>query len=105
MAGPKATMFLQQYSQVSDGLGGFTSTWSEVAKLRGPFTTVDKWEKFISDATRTKVTHYFMPKYDRNISISESDRLRHGADIYEIILVDNVGLKNRFWEISLKKVD
>lgn len=105
MGGPKCTMFLQKKTDTSDGMGGYSTVWAETAKLSGTFTTVDKWEKFISDTVRTKVTHYFMTKYNPSLSITESDRMRNGSDIYEIVLVDNVALKGRFWEISLKKVE
>lgn len=105
MAGPKATFKLQRKTETSDGMGGFTSIWYNVANLRGTLTIVERNEKFISDSTRIKSTHYFMTKYKAELSITEKDRLAFGTDIFEITFVDNISMQNRFWEISLRKIE
>lgn len=105
MAGPKATFKLQRKTETSDGMGGFTSIWSNVANLRGTLTIVERNEKFISDSTRVKSTHYFMTKYKAELSITEKDRLAFGTDIFEVTFCDNVGMQNRFFEISLRKIE
>ena len=104
MVGPKATFKIQRKSGISDNMGGFTTTWSDVVPIRGTLTNVERNEKFMSDATRVKSTHYFMTKYNPNITLTESDRLAFKTDIYEIIFVDNIAMQNRFWEISLRKI-
>lgn len=105
MAGPKATFKLQRKTETSDGMGGFTSIWSNVASVRGTLTIVERNEKFISDSTRVKSTHYFMTKYKSELAITEKDSLTFGTDIFEITFVDNVAMQNRFYEISLRKVE
>ncbi|MFA7287308.1 MAG: phage head closure protein [Melioribacteraceae bacterium] len=105
MPGPKATLELQRKTDVSDGMGGFTSVWYGKASLKGTFTSVDKWEKFIADSTKVKSTHWFHVRYQEGIVPTSKDRFRNGSEIYEIILVDNVALKNRFWEFFLAKIE
>lgn len=105
MAGPKATFKLQRKIETSDGLGGFNSVWYNVANLRGTLTIVERSEKFISDASRVKSTHFFMTKYKNGLNITEKDRLNFGTDIYEIVFVDNIAMQNRFYEISLRKIE
>lgn len=104
MAGPKATLKIQRKSEVSDGMGGFVTTWIDVAPIRGTLTNVERNEKFLSDSTRVMSTHYFMTRYNPNITITEADRLAFGTEIYEIVFVDNISKKNRHWEISLRKI-
>lgn len=105
MAGPKALFKLQRKIETADGMGGFSAVWSNVAYLRGTLTIVERNEKFISDSTRVKSTHYFMTKYKAELAITEKDRLLFGLEVYEIVFVDNVAMQNRFYEISLRKVE
>ena len=103
MAGPKCDMFLQRRNDISDGMGGYTTVWYEIKKIRGTLAIVDKWEKFVSDSIRVKSTHIFMADYDPSVVITEADRLRYKNEIYEIVFADDVAKREIFWSIYLKR--
>lgn len=105
MPGPKITLELQRKTETVNAVGSFTTVWYGVANLQGVFTTVDKWEKFVANSTKAKSTHWFNVRYQAGINPTVKDRFRYGSDIYEIVLVDNIALKNRFWEFFLSKVE
>jgi len=106
MAGPKAIFQIQRRTDASDGAGGFVTVWTDVENIRGTLTRVEGWEKFIGDSTRVSTTYILMMKYKDGLNITTKDRVRNGAKLYEIIAEpEDVALKNRFLQITLRKVE
>lgn len=106
MAGPKAIFQIQRKTEVSDGMGGQTTVWTDVENLKGTLTRVEGWEKFIGDSTRVSTTYILMAKYKNGLNITTRDRIRREEKLYEIIAEpEDVALKNRFLQITLRKIE
>lgn len=105
MVGPKIICELQQKTQTSDSMGGFTDSWVRVNDLKGVLT-VARGNEFFRDNRRAVIsTHYFMCNKPKDITITEEYRIVYNSENYEVLLVNKVAQKNRFLIFELRKID
>lgn len=103
--GPKKKLTLQNWTDVSDGMGGFTRTYSDVSDIYGVLATVSATER-MGGGNKEAVysTHRF---YMGRISttITEKDhRFISGSRVFDIVAVNDPAQHDRFAIIDLKEV-
>ena len=107
MNGPKIVVNLQQSTDTSDGMGGFTKTWTTVRELKGTMTQnffKNSKERFIHDTTKVFSTHTFHCRWQKDLSVNETWRINYNSENYDIVLVNNVGQKNIYMILDLLRV-
>jgi SPP1 family predicted phage head-tail adaptor len=102
--GYKIKMMLQQKSEVSNGMGGFTTTWVGIKELKGSLIYLKAKEGYSNNVTSTVSTHFFQCNFPKDVTVTEEDRLVYDGDIYEITLSENVSKRNISLYLELKKV-
>lgn len=113
--GPKTTLTLQRLTQVSDGAGGMTDTWTNVTNglVKGVLTK-DRYssainvsrgrEKNVINQTLVYTSHIFFCDYNADLAITEKDRFVYGSRIFDIAIVRNPGEMNHHLEIGLVEI-
>lgn len=107
MRGPKKKIIQERYTDVADGLGGFTRTWKPIRNLNGTFYTVSGDEAVQYGKITDVVTHRYITKIIKGEVIKLTDRFRdpdNGA-YYEIKHVDDMPDRAGWWQIRLKQYD
>lgn len=112
MTGPKINLTLQTVTLTTNNAGNFTESWATVKTIKGSLTLTaerDTREKFFTDRNIVKSTHRFMFDYYQLLgsSITEADRFYDSvnSDYYEILFINNIANKNRFYSVDLRKVE
>jgi head-tail adaptor len=109
--GPKTQLICQRVTEISDGLGGMTQSWSNLATLSGVLTASSgvtaKFagrERLLADRTTVTSSLIFYCDYPTGITITEKDRFVSGTRTFEILFVYNPANSNHHLEISLFEV-
>lgn len=97
----RTTIQFQRKTRVSDGAGGFTETWANLAgaATRGQFTPLSGREAFTdsrvnADTKNKLVTRYFP-------DVTQADRVSIGGRLYNIRYIRDVDYRQRWYEIDL----
>lgn len=91
----------QRKACVSDGAGGFTETWANLAgaATRGQFTPLSGREAFtdsrINADTRNKLLTRYFP------DVTEADRVSIGGRIYNIRYIQDIEYRQRWYSFDL----
>ena len=104
MRGPKTTVFLSRLTQTADGLGTFTTTWSDVRSIKGVFWTLSGNERLAYEKLTEDISHNLA--FDNLIgeTITTRDRLRlTDGTIYEIKFIDTTKGRGNFTVILLRE--
>jgi len=102
--GPKVTLTLKQYTEVSDGMGGVTKTWVNKRKISGVLIGLSGDERHITGKTEVYASHRFVIDYPKNLTITEKDRFVLKAREFGISLVSNPAEQNIHLEIMLEEI-
>ena len=108
--GPKITLIVERYTDVSDGGGGSTRTWSQVRHIKGVLTYGRAFENTNVDRYTVRSTHQFWCVYlSGGFEITEKDRLRRigkmgGTRYYDIVYVDPILEQKRWLKIDLLEI-
>ena len=102
MIGPKTIIVIERESKISDGAGGFDSTWAKLVSLKGVLLPLVSREKFVSDSIKSISTHYFQCRYS-NYVITTADRVLYNSEYYDITYADNCVERNILLILYLKK--
>jgi len=102
--GHKIRMMLQQVTEVSDGMGGFTPTWVDIRDLKGSLIYLRAREGYSNNVTSTVSTHFFQCIFPKDITVTEKDRLTYDGDIYEITFSEDVSKRGITLYLELKKI-
>ena len=106
MIGPKTKLTLQRVTETDDGLGTWTSVWSNVSNIHGVLVSQFGKESQRIGKDMVLVSHIFKCDYQSNLFITEKDRLidsKRNRE-FEIIFVDNKGFRNVDWIIFLREI-
>lgn len=104
MRGPKTKLTLQRYSEASNGMGGFTHTWSDVKTIKGVLIAISGNERFSTSKETVYISHCFYCDYF-DTAITERDRFLKGNRKFDIELINNVAEMDRNFEIALKEIE
>jgi len=105
MVGHKVKLEIHRQASVSDGMGGYTTSWYGIKALKGTLIAFKAKERFVNDSTKTISTHYFNCDFPKDIVVTEKDRAFCGGILYQINFVDNLANKNITLSLELKKVE
>lgn len=94
--GPKTTLVLSRSTEVDDGMGGFTFTWTNVRDVIGTFSTLTERERMMYGKKAAAASHKFVVDYQFSSDILLTDRFIYGSHIDEIIGTENPMNQNRF---------
>jgi SPP1 family predicted phage head-tail adaptor len=78
---------LEAVERASDGGGGFTETWTELAELWAAITPIDGSETVEADRLAGTVTHEVVLRY--RAGVAPSMRFRAGSRIFQILSAVN----------------
>jgi len=104
MMGAKTQLVLQQYTEVSDGMGGVTETWQAKRKIKGVLTPLLGNERMITGKEEVFADYRFTMDYPLGLTITEKDRFILKARKFEIILVVNPAQQDIHLEIKLLEI-
>jgi len=104
MIGPKSTLVLQQYTEVSDTMGGFTVVYQAKRKIKGVLTPLTGDERMITGKTEVFADYMFAMDFPKGISITEKDRFVLGARKFDISLITDPMEQHRHLEIMLEEI-
>lgn len=94
--GPKTTFVLSRSTEVEDGMGSFTATWTDVRDIIGTFSTLSERERIMYGKKAAAASHKFVVDYQFSSDILLTDRFVSGSHIDEIIGTENPMNQNRF---------
>lgn len=111
MLGPQTKLALEQVAEVSDGMGGMTSTWSHVTYLSGVLTAGGNTsarfagrETMAAGQLNVLSTLIFYCDYPSGVTVTEKNRMVYGTRIFDIEFVYNPGNMNHHLEITLFEI-
>jgi SPP1 family predicted phage head-tail adaptor len=81
-------------SSVSDGQGGFTDTWNDVATVFASIEPVKGYERFQAMQMQTPITHKIVMRYRDDVTTAS--RFTLGARIFAAQEVINQDERSRF---------
>jgi len=102
--GPKSTLVLQQYSLVSDGMGGYTDSWQAKRKIKGVLIPLTGDERMITGKTEVFADYKFIIDYPLGLTITEKDRFVLKARVFDISLITDPAEQHRHLEIMLEEI-
>ena len=104
MIGKKTTLELRRKTEVSDGLGGFTTSWESLRNITGVLSTLRGAERLAADKVTVIADFNFYIDFPVGIIIDEKDIFVKGTTEYKIIYINNVGAnQDRRLQITLKE--
>ena len=104
MIGPKCTLTLKKYTEVSDGMGGITVVYQSVRKISGVLIDLSGDERHITGKTEVYASHKFVINYPRGLTITEKDKFVLKARKFDISLISDPAEQHRQLEIMLEEI-
>lgn len=95
-------MTIQTGARVSDGQGGVTVTWSDVATVWGSLDGLKTDERINALAVQATLTHKIVIRYYPNLT--PRHRVKVGTRVFNIIGVRNYQDKNVLLELDVVEV-
>ena len=106
MIGKKTTMELRRWTGVSDGMGGITTSWAGLRKIKGVLSTIRGDERLSSDKLTVIADFNFYIDFPIGITIDEADIFQRGTTTYKIVYINNLGSnQDQRLKITLKEED
>lgn len=81
-------LVLEQLAETSDGGGGFTQSWTEVAELWAAIRPISGSEQVESGRMAGTITHELVLRY--RTGVVPAMRFRNGARVFQVLAVINV---------------
>ena len=104
MIGKKVTMELRRGIEVSDGMGGVTTTIAGLRNITGVLSTLRGVGRLAADKLTVIADYNFYIDYPIGVEITEKDIFVKGTTEYKIIYINNVGAnQDRRLQITLKE--
>ncbi len=104
MIGPKSTLTLQKFTEVSDGMGGFVFVHQSVRKIKGVLTPLTGDERLITGKVEVFADYMFAIDYPKGLTITEKDRFILGIRKFDILLITDPAEQHRHLEIMLEEI-
>lgn len=102
--GKKVSVKIKIMQRTSDGMGGFTNTYSDVATFKAVLTPLKGKEEFQTYNKETVFADYIL--YAKNISSSfdEFHVVEHDARNFKIAFIKKPFMSNKFFILYLEEV-
>ena len=106
MLGKKTEMELRRKTEVSDGMGGITTSWAGLRKIKGTLSTIRGDERLSADKLTVIASHNFYIDFPIGLTITAKDIFVKGTTTYKIIYPNNMGnMQGKKLKITLKEED
>ena len=106
MLGKKTEMELRRKTEISDGMGGITTSWAGLRKIKGVLSTIRGDERLSSDKLTVISSHNFFIDFPIGETITAKDIFIKGTTTYKIIYINNMGnMQGKKLKITLKEED
>jgi len=92
---------LQYQTKVPDGLGGFTTTWTDAATVWAAIWPVSANEQVQANATTMVISHRIRIRY-RSV-LKPSWRIKYGDKYFSIVSIINPNQAGRILDIMCKE--
>ena len=97
-------MELRRKTEVSDGMGGITTSWAGLRKIKGVLSTIRGDERLSSDKLTVISSHNFFIDFPIGETITSKDIFIKGTTTYKIIYINNMGnMQEKKLRITLKE--
>jgi len=104
MLGKKTEMELRRKTEISDGMGGITTSWAGLRKIKGVLSTIRGDERLSSDKLTVISSHNFFIDFPIGETITAKDIFIKGTTEYKIIYINNMGnMQGKKLRITLKE--
>ena len=104
MLGKKTEMELRRKTEISDGMGGITTSWAGLRKIKGVLSTIRGDERLSSDKLTVISSHNFFIDFPIGETITAKDIFIKGTTEYKIIYINNMGnMQGKKLKITLKE--
>jgi head-tail adaptor len=104
MLGKKTEMELRRKTEISDGMGGITTSWAGLRKIKGTLSTIRGDERLSSDKLTVIASHNFYIDFPIGLTITAKDIFVKGTTEYKIIYPNNMGnMQGKKLRITLKE--
>jgi len=104
MIGKKVTMELRRETEVSDGKGGYTLSWTGLRNITGVLSTIRGNERLSADKLTVIADFNFYIDYPIGETITEEDIFQYGLRKFKIIYINDMGAnQNKRLKITLKE--
>jgi SPP1 family predicted phage head-tail adaptor len=108
LPGPKVKVRIECVENSSDGLGGYTETWSKLIDISGTLTSPKgneyRWEVFRAGKEVVRATHIFYCEKPTNVTITELCRLVYNSRYFDIVFVREPGFCGHHIELELVEI-
>ncbi len=104
MIGPKTEMVHQQFSEISDGMGGVTIVYTSKRKIKGVLTPLLGDERHITGKVEVFADYMFAIDFPLGLTITEKDRFILGIRKFDILLITDPAEQHRHLEIMLEEI-
>ena len=104
MIGPKTEMVHQQFSEVSNGMGGVTIIYTSKRKIKGVLIPLLGDERHITGKTEVFADYMFAIDFPKGLTITEKDRFVLKARKFDISLITDPMEQHRHLEIMLEEI-
>ena len=100
-----STVIIQSKTDVSDSMGGYTSTWATASTTTGRLKTLNANEQILNEQKKSITTHRLFLNADETINVT--NRVVIGTDTYEVMTKNILNTKTEahHLEIDLKKIE
>ena len=88
-------------SKTSDGIGGFTTSWSDSFNIFGKLEPIGFNQVVKAQQAAIDISHIITTKYDSRISVK--NRLKMGERIFNIVSIENVKERKLKLEILVRE--
>lgn len=104
MRGSKVEMELRRETETSDGMGGYTLTWTNLRYVTGVLSTIRGAERLSADKLTVIADYYYFIDFPIGVTITEEDIFQYGTREFKIIHINNLGSnQDRRLRITLKE--
>uniref|UniRef100_A0A6H1ZQQ7 Head-tail joining protein n=1 Tax=viral metagenome TaxID=1070528 RepID=A0A6H1ZQQ7_9ZZZZ len=104
MIGKKVIMELRRGIEVSDGMGGYSTTLASLRNITGVLSTLRGAERLAADKITVVADYNFYIDFPIGVTITEKDIFVKGTTEYKIIYINNLGnVQDRRLQITLKE--
>ena len=88
-------------SKTADGIGGFTTSWSDSFSFYGRLDTLTLDQTLIASQGKKEITHTITTFYDSRLSVK--NRIKHGDRIFTVETIENLKERNLKQKLLVKE--
>lgn len=105
MIGPTVTATIQSLTTASNGIGGYTQTWTSLGSFTGILIATERTKETLTAGKETVIsTHNFYMDYKSGVTITATCKLVYGSRTFDITFVNNLAEMDRYIILDLVEI-